>query len=367
MSARQAWHVRAVSKSIAGLSALSLALSIAGCGGGKKVETAAEKAEPAAAASTPAPKKNSKSSSKGAGTQTAAKSGRKMIGDIPLDVWFNDPIGEMQKQGTVAATTPAAPAPTVADATPPKKMEDPAPEAPAGGGGGDDWKELISGEDLQEEVKRIRNDLKSWLQGQGQYNAHYKEIQVQGAVLAGLAAIAPKYPDPPSWKDKAKFIRDAASEVASKSKGLGQKPFEETQKFQEKAEALLSGNTPADLGESANDVPFSEVASRKGLMGRMELAEQWLRSNVANESVLKKEAERVGHEASVLAALSKMVATEGYDSAEEEDYKEFAKKMIEASLDIGKAAKAGDMAGFTDGMSRVKKQCDGCHLGYRNG
>jgi hypothetical protein len=263
--------------------------------------------------------------------------------------------------------TPTTAAPTVADAAPPKKMEDPAPAAESGGGGGDDWKDLISGEDLQEEVKRIRNDLTSGLQGQGQYNAHYKEIQIQGAVLAGLAAIAAKHPEPPSWKAKAKFVRDAASDVASKSKGLGAKPYEETAKSFDKVKALLDGNTPADLGESADDVPLSEVASRKGLMGRMDLAEQWMRSNVANESVLKKEAEKVSHEASVLATLSKMVATEGYDSADEDDYKDFAKKMVEASLDISKAAKAGDMAGFNDGMSRVKKQCDGCHLGYRNG
>ncbi|HVV99202.1 MAG TPA: cytochrome c [Planctomycetaceae bacterium] len=366
MSGRQASQVRWLSAWLTGLSALAIALSVAGCGG-KKPEPVADKTEAAASPSTSAPKKTSKRSSKG-GTQTAAKPGRQMIGDIPLDVWFNDPIGEMQKQGTVAVVTPNATAPAVADANVPKKMQDDAPAAPAaGGGGGDDWKDLISGEDLQEEVKRIRSELKNSLQGPGQYNAHYKEIQVQGAVLAALAAVAAKHPEPPSWKGKAKFVRDAASDVAAKSKGLGQKAFEETQKPYEKVDALLSGNTPADLGESADDVPFSEVASRKGLMGRMDLAEQWLRSNVANETVLKKEAEKVAHESAVLAALSKIIASEGYDSTDEQDYQDFAKKMIEASLDINKAAKAGDMAGFNDGMSRVKKQCDGCHLGYRNG
>ena len=363
MSARQAWHVRAGSKWIAGLSALGLTLSIAGCGGGKKPEPIAEKAD--AAPSTPAPRKGSKSSSKG--TQTAAKPGRQMIGDIPFDVWFNDPIGEMQKQGTVAAASPTTAAPTVADNVP-KKMEDDVPTpAAGGGGGGDEWKDLISGEDLQEEVKQIRIALKNSLQGPGQYNAHYKEIQVQGAVLAGLAAIALKHPDPPSWKAKAKFVRDAASDVASKSKGLGQKAFEDTQKPYEKVDALLSGNSPADLGEAADDVPFSEVANRKGLMTRMELADQWMRSNVTNDSVLKKEAEKVGHESAVLAALSKIISSEGYDSADEDDYKGFAKKMIEASLDINKAARSGDLNGFNDAMSRIKKQCDGCHLGYRNG
>ena len=363
MSARQARVVRLASTFLAGVSALGLALSIAGCGGGKKPEPVADKNTEAP--STPAPKKGPKSSSKG-GAQTAGKSGRQMIGDIPLDVWFNDPIGEMQKQGTVAATSPTTAAPAVADNVP-RKMEDPAPAAESGGGGGDDWKDLISGDDLQEEVKQIRIALKNSMQGPGQYNAHYKEIQVEGAVLAGLAAIALKHPDPPSWKAKAKFVRDAASDVASKSKGLGQKAFEDTQKPYEKVDALLSGNSPADLGESADDVPFSEVANRKGLMTRMEQADQWMRSNVTNDSVLKKEAEKVGHESAVLAALSKIISSEGYDSADEDDYKGFAKKMIEASLDINKAAKSGDLNGFNDAMSRVKKQCDGCHLGYRNG
>jgi hypothetical protein len=280
-----------------------------------------------------------------------------------LDVWFNDPIAESQKQGAVAVAAVTPQATADAPAAAPMPDEKPA-EASSGAAGG--WKDFISGEELQDETKKIRIRLTDSLQSVGKYNSHYQDvIQIDGAVLAALAGIATTHPDSVPWKEKAKFVRDLAGEVAGKAKGLGAKPFEETQKAYEKLDQLLSGNSPADLDEAAAEIPFSEVAKRGGLMKRMLRADEFIRSNIKTDAAMKKDAETIMHEARLVAVLVKVCGTPGYASVDEEDYRAFIKRSIDANLDIVKAVKNEDFKAFEDAMNRSKKACDDCHVGYR--
>lgn len=298
------------------------------------------------------------------GQQVAAASKRPMIGDIPLDVWLENPIGESKNTGTAAPAnaTPEKPAETAATKTP-MPAEAPAEAAKPSGGG--DWASIISLDDLQEETKRIRLELQDHLSAIGKYNAHYKDdIVANGSVLSALAGIALEHPEKVSWKDHAAHVRDIAADMVKKSKGLGQKPFDETKKEFEKIDGLLSGNPPPDLEEATAGIPFSEVVSRRGLMKRLQTSTDSLRANFQTEAALTKSPDDAAHMATIVAAIAKVIGTEGFPNADEEDYQKFVTGLMDANVAMAKAAREKDFAAFSEGNGKIGKFCGDCHAAY---
>ncbi len=293
-----------------------------------------------------------------------------MIGDIPLDVWGDEPMAVASK-GAPSGGGNAAPAaqkeapakPAAGDVPAEKPAEKPA----ASSGGGDDWKSVISNDTIVDETKKIKARLTDSLQNVGKYNGNYKDgISVDGAVMAALAGIAIANPDVSvSWKGDAAHVRDLGGEVSKKAKGLGQASYDPTKQAWDKLEALLSGNKPPGLEDAAPVIPFSEVAGRGPLMKRMEKAFQWMKSNIGTDELMKKNAEAITNEASMLAALAKVVATVGYNSADEAEYQGYVKDMIKANMDVLAAIKNEDFKAFTEANSRSQKACNDCHQDYR--
>jgi hypothetical protein len=295
-----------------------------------------------------------------------------MIGDIPLDVWFDDPLAVAATKGNVTPTN-AVPATVATVETPAPAANGAKPatsEAPASAAaGGDDWTALMAPEVFTDEVKQIRLRLNQSLSGVGLYNGNYKNVIVpDGAELAMLSGIVTRTKvDGISWKENAHLVREFASQVATNAKGLGQGPFDATKQAFENLDGVLSGNKPANIPEDiAPTVPFHEASSAKQLMKRLERTENSIKA-VTNESLLKKGAEEVVREASVLAVIAKVVSTEGYNASDEEDYQKFAKDIIKAAQDMTAAAKDGNYSAFEDAKNRMTKSCSDCHLGYRTG
>lgn len=312
-------------------------------------------------------------------TATVAKSRSKgrEVGGIPLDVWLDSPLevaanrtpvgGNSGADAKSATGAPAGAKPTTetgGSSSTPAPADKPVASG-SGGGGAGDWKTILPMEELISETKTVRSRITDNLQSIGKYNGNYKEIRVDAATMAALGAIAIAHPDNVTWKPNAKHVRDLGSDITKKAKGLGNEPFKATQQSWEKLDALLSGNNPADLGDAAAEAKFNEVCNRSAIMFRMERAFQWMKSNVSSEATFKKELERVAHEAHILAALGKVVATDGYTSADEAEYQTAIKTMVQACLDIAAATKAENFTGYSDALSKTQKACDECHIGYR--
>lgn len=293
--------------------------------------------------------------------------GRKWLGDIPYDVWFDDPLAIAANNQTSGAANPA-PAMAQANntAAPAVTPAAPAAESPAVAAGGSvDWKQTISSDELQDEMKRIRNRLTQQLQSAGTYSGNYKDIQADGAVIAALGAIVERHPDDLSWKANAKFVRELGGQLRESSKALGKEGFDKTTAVFEKLTSVLSGSVPPDVGNAEEKKTFGESASRAGVMVRMQKAFDWLKSNITTEGKLKSEQETVQHETIVLLALSVVAADSTYDSGEEDDYKKHAQNMVNASRDASSAAKEMDFGKFQQALDKVNKTCSDCHNDYR--
>lgn len=343
----------------------ALLVSLAGCGGTAPPPVADAKPAPAPAAapSAPAAATRDPADSTPPPKVEPANGGRKFVGDIPYDVFFDDPLQ------VVADSTKVAAGPTAPDMKSPTEPA-PAAAAPTATGGKHDWAALLTGDDIQDEIKTVRNHLNSSLQNLGTYNAGVKEIAVDGAVIAGLARILSETPDEATWKKNAPLVEEYGRQIwdaASGANSLGRESYEKVQAANERLVASLSGNVPADAGTPPADRTFHEIAHRKGLMKRIERASEYLRANINTDGKLKSEQEKILHEAALIAAFGTACALPGYESADEEDYQTFAKDLVGGAQEVHGAAKDQTYEKFQSGLNRLLKACNDCHAGYATG
>ncbi|MCA9071064.1 MAG: hypothetical protein KDA84_19185, partial [Planctomycetaceae bacterium] len=148
------------------------------------------------------------------GNTVFQRDGKKWIGDVPVDVWFDDPLGVAATTGQVAQPNPAAETQTqVADATNVAKEESPAPAPEVKNTGGIDWASVIPAELLDAEVTSIRNRFNADLQTVGSYNSSYLAIPPHAVTLTVLSHIASKHSGEIRWKENASYIKHLAGEM----------------------------------------------------------------------------------------------------------------------------------------------------------
>jgi hypothetical protein len=318
------------------------------------------------------------------GTASASRSvrtdasGRKWIGDIPYDVFFDDPLavvadsssikppaaGEMTNAAAGSTTAPPAANSDAATESPSSPSTTPSETAASTPGEGPAWHTIVSVDHIQTEVKRIRNHLKTSLQTQGTYNGNAEAIRIDGAVLAALAGIMQRHAEQTSWKPNAKYIRAFGQDLLLAAQQLGKADYTKSQEAGEKIEAVFSGNVPGDAGDPPAEQSFGESASRWGVMKRISMAHEMLRSNITTAAKLKSESEAVLQETAMLWAMAVIAADRTYESAEEPDYQQWAQDLIAGSKDMHTAAQEQSFEAFRAGIDKTQKACQDCHNSY---
>lgn len=301
--------------------------------------------------------------SKPQASKSTAKT-RKFVNKIPYDVFFDDPLQIVSTQTKPVATPPAtSPSPGPAAAPPSKSTEVKSADASSATG----WSKLIPIEDLQAEIKTMRNDLTKSLSNAGQYNQNFKVIAVQGGCVAALAVMAQQHEEGLSWKSNARYVRDFGAQINQAATGLGRDHFDQTRSAFQRLTSVLDGSVPADAGDVAADRPFQEVASRKSLMKRIERAKDWLKQDVNSEAKFKSMTDSIRHESAILAAFATAIATPGYEYTENEDYQNFARALIEGATEASSATTTESYDSFKSAIDKVNKSCTDCHSSYGNG
>lgn len=309
-----------------------------------------------------------KAHSKSSATKTSNSSeskiqvstGRKEIDGIPYDVFFDDPLAIVQTQGTLAdpGTVPVNPG------SDPKNEPDPKPNTASAG---TNWKEVIPKEILEAEVKRIRNKLTQYTQSVGNFNQNIFQIPPDAATLAMLAEIAIEHPDAVSWKDNAKYVRDLSYKMVEKDVIRGKKSYDVVKGAFENIVDAMNGTVPPGMEKTEDKRLFSDVADFGYLMKRLDRAEKWTKTNAGNEDGMKEEADTALQEAYIIATIAKVILTEGYGYADEDDdFKALARPMHEASLKMATAVKGSAFGAFDEGLNTVSQQCTKCHMIYKN-
>jgi cytochrome c556 len=322
--------------------------------------------------------------------------GRKWLGDVPYDVFFDDPLAvaaegrtdgrakgapstaQPSGKAAVASAEPAVgssatPGPTTAGetSTHPANRAGTNSTTSAGTSTGKaaaastDWSELIDPDTLDAEVKRIRTELTAGLQSVGKYNARYQEIAVAGSTLAALAEIVVELPRSSSWKEHAANVRDLAASIHDAAKALGGPAYQATKTPTDQLMDVLDGNLPAGLPGAEPMRDFSQVANRSALMKRMDRSFQRLKKGGTAQQLLKNNAPQALEDAATLAVLSRVISVGHYDSADDPKYHAHATDLTRGATDLATAAKSGEAPAFADALTRIQKRCDACHADFR--
>ncbi|MEX0717705.1 MAG: hypothetical protein WD066_14015 [Planctomycetaceae bacterium] len=292
--------------------------------------------------------------------------GRKWVGKVPLDVFFDDPlriVEDSRPVATASASSPSSvptvsPAPSIAPVGATATTAQPA--ATAG-----NWADAIGHDVLDDEVKKIVNRLNEKLQTVGTYNSSHLELPPHINTLAVLAEVAVEHPGEVRWKDKAKYIRDLAGRMAAEKLQQGAKSHKALQEPFEQITVLMSGSDPGGLPDSPERRPFSEVSEFFYIMKRIESGSTWLKVNVTSDEALSSSKEDVLREAGVLSVLGKVIVSEGSDYADFEDFVGYSKDLVEAGRQMTAAAHAGNFAEYDKGITRAYKACQECHSVYK--
>ncbi|MCA9018209.1 MAG: cytochrome c, partial [Planctomycetaceae bacterium] len=119
------------------------------------------------------------------------------------------------------------------------------------------------------------------------------------------------------------------------------------------------------IADAPDKKPLSEVASMGELMKRADIASKWLKSNIGNADALKSEKEKVIEEAHLLAAIAKIITTQGYGYVDDKGFLNHANPMADACLKMVEAAKDDNFKQFDEGLTRVYKACTECHSEFK--
>lgn len=293
--------------------------------------------------------------------------GRKWIENIPYDVWFDNPIAVANDSRPVGTGTAGSPGSVILPSGNHGKAGEPGTEPEAKSSKSIDWKAIVPAAVLDSEVKDIRNRMTQNLQTVGKYNGHYKEIEVDGTVLAAVGVIAHEHPDPLRWKEHALYLRDLGTAIADSSTGLGRKAFDATQASYEKVVGILNGSAPADMPDPDPNADLTFTVYRSGVMKRMDRAFKQMKDDVSDKQTLLAKRDDVLHEAGMLAALATLIQNPNYSSAGEQKYAEQARGLVKAGLDIGQSIEDANFDAYRDALNRIQKRCDECHADYRFG
>lgn len=346
---------------------VTFALVLPGCGSGKKDEAAKPAGTKATTGTQPVTQPSPAGGSVAAAEPTYGKwevrtdaEGRKWFGDVPYDVFFDDPLGVANDQAAVAVVTQpdkGTQTPAPGEANKPNESE----AAPAGGG----WSSVITAEELMTEVKTIRNFLNPKLQNTGQYNSNLAMIPHNAATLAVLAGIASQHKGDITWKPDALYIRDLAGL-------MNEEPLQRGAKFQRKLLGLfeqvsdtLNRSRPSDLPDPDPESSLADHAEMGLLMKRLEEAYNELKTNAGSEASFKKNPDKVRRHASIIAALCEAITKEGYGYEDDEEFIAFAKTVVKESRNMVDSIELEEFQAYDKSLSTAYQACNNCHLGYK--
>ncbi len=239
-------------------------------------------------------------------------------------------------------------------------------QADGSSGSSHDWASIISATTLQDEVKRLNNQLADTVQNVRRFNGGgFQEARRDFTELALLFKIISEYDGDVRWKDFALTARDLFARVGYNTKVGTDNSFNEAKvRVQDLDQLVRGGSIVKNDGDPS--ATWDEIADRPPLMQRLEIAFlQRLNKMTANANEFRENQEEILHEAEIIAAIGHAMQQEGFEYWDDDDYVSYCQQMQQAALDVVKAVKDNNAEAARLAAGEIAKSCSGCHDGYR--
>jgi hypothetical protein len=241
------------------------------------------------------------------------------------------------------------------------------PEPPSSIRGTPTWSKLVSAEVVEDEIKSQQRKLSASVENATAFKAGgYRDARASLTLLATLFAIDAQFDDKMRWQDVAAAMRDATARAGLNCKVGTDASYREARRVADDVESLIRGGSAAAVEANA-EIGWEKVADRALLMKRLEDAQQHgLAPWTASAGEFSRHADKLAHEAQLVAALAEVIQGRGYELADDETYREYARSMQAQALAVREAVEQKNHAAARQAAGEVSKACAACHEGYRN-
>jgi hypothetical protein len=229
------------------------------------------------------------------------------------------------------------------------------------------WKKLISAEAVEDEIKSQQIKFTAAVQSLTKFKGgDFQQARLHSSMLAVLFAIDAEYGETMRWQREAPAVRDLVARVGFNCKVCTDGSYKEAKACAEDLQGLVRGGSISSSAQKS-DAGWSKVADRAPLMKRLEQAQQQgLAPWCASAGEFARHAERISHEAQLVAALAEVIQREGYEFADDDTYRQYAQEMQTQALAVRDAVEQKNYPQARQAVGELSKSCSHCHEGYRN-
>jgi len=238
------------------------------------------------------------------------------------------------------------------------------------GSGGDglyQWSGIISATTVENEIKARKLMLDKDVTTPGKFKGGgYKLLRKHCSVVAMLFAIAAEYDGDIRWKNVAPGARDVFGRTAGNAKVGTDQVYNEAKLRRDDLRDLVGGASWSPPKEGTPKADWSLVCDRSPLMQHIsEGMKNVVSPGVANAADFAKNKDSIAHQAELIAAVGEVLAFEGMEDGEDDDYAEFSHTMRDAAKQLVEGVKTDNYDKARSAAGAITQSCDECHELYR--
>ena len=227
------------------------------------------------------------------------------------------------------------------------------------------WSSLITAETVEDEVKRLANNLSADITSETRFRGgQYQDARQKLGSLAWLMGIAANYDQRVRWAETGSVLGPRlAAAAAAASEGTAD-AYQQVVVVHQQLVGVIRGGT-VEVPEGASIV-WDELVERPLLMMRMEQSlQEHLQGGLQDQETMRQQGQELQHEAELLAAAAAVLRLPGQVDAEGEDYRSFCLQLEKAALDLADAVKREEYGQAREALGSAAKACSRCHEDYR--
>lgn len=229
----------------------------------------------------------------------------------------------------------------------------------------DGWSQWISAATIEDEIKREHLNLNRLITTPVTFQTRYGEIGQRFGMLATWFAVIENYQGDVRWSEYAATARELCHQAVVATRKASPASFELCKSVNIEIMELVRGGSIGGGSKTAEPVAWDVVSDRTHIMIRLELANEQIRKWTSNDADFRKYATQMSQESEVTAALAHLIVLPDMPEAEEEDYRDYAMAMQEASIAFGRVLRNEDVESARAAADPIDRSCIDCHAQWR--
>lgn len=286
--------------------------------------------------------------------QTITRVQRPDFSQPKSDIWFDDVFEE----GLVG------PRP---DGSQPTKSAVASSDASATESNGDSsgWGSLVDGGTIEDEIKALNQELAKSVTTPVKFKTAYNDVRQTMSLLSMSFAIVREYDGEVRWKDHAPAAQAAFEKAVISARSNADTSFNYCNARKFDLEDLVRGGSFAEIEKPPAELEWSDVIGRTETMIRLQKSDELLKQWTADKTVFAKQKAKIISEAQWVAAIGEVIAKEGMDDADVDEYVDFCVAMKDAAKETVAATKLDNYLAASKSANELSQSCNNCHEEWR--